>query len=522
MPVLWGSWTHPLYVSGKRPRPSVSEGASARVSWGGTQLQVPVLLDSGSDANFICPTLFRCLGIPTVPLTSPMRPCAITGVQLEEVQRATVPIKVLISGNHQEEIVLLVMSSLRVPLVLGRLWMRKHNPRWTGAEDSSLGGVPSATPPVCSQQHGHGPRPPRQPAPPRTPSSVLSQYHDLGEVFSKSRATSLPPHRAYNCAIDLLTGISPPRGHLFSLSAPERLAMERYIGESLAAGLIRPSASPAGAGFFFVDKKDGTLRPCIDYRGLNTITVKNRYSIPLISPAFSMLQKACFFTKLDLWNAYHLVRIKEGDEWKTKFNTPRGHYEYLVMPFGLTNAPAVFQALVNDILRDVINHHVFVYLNDILVFSETLEEHVAHVRLVLQRLLENRLYTKAEKCEFHRSTIQFLGFVVSRGKITMDPSKTEAVMSWPTPTNRRELQRFLGFSNFYLRFIRGFSSTVQPLTALTSTKVLFRWTPEADTAFTALKTRFSTAPILVMPNPEVQFILEVDASDTGAGGMLSQ
>ena len=128
-----------------------------------------------------------------------------------------------------------------------------------------------------------------------------------------------------------------------------------------------------------------------------------------------------------------------------------------MMLFGLTNAPVVFQALVNDVLRDVINHNVFVYLDDIdiLVFSETLEEHIAYIRLVLQQLLENRLYAKAEKCEFHRSTVQFLSFVVSRGRITMDPSKTKAVMSWPTPTDRRELQRFLGFSNFYRRFIRG-------------------------------------------------------------------
>ena len=233
-----------------------------------------------------------------------------------------------------------------------------------------------------------------------------SQYHDLGEFYNKSRATSLPPHDAYDCAINLLAGTSPPRGCLFSLSAPERLAMERYIGESLAAGLIHPSSSPAGADFFFVGKKDGTLWTFIDYRGLNTITVKNRYPIPLISSVFSTLQKARFFTKLDLRNAYHLVRIKEGDEWKTAFNTPRGHYEYLVMPFGLTNAPAVFQALVNDVLRDIINRNVFMYLDDIPVFSETLEEHVAYVRLVLQRLLENRLYAKAEKCEFHRSTAQ--------------------------------------------------------------------------------------------------------------------
>ena len=193
-------------------------------------------------------------------------------------------------------------------------------------------------------------------------------------------------------------------GSSLRLSGP---VLQRYIGESLAAGLIRLSSSPAGAGFFFVGKNDGSLRPCINYRRLNAITVKNRYPIPN-------------FMKLDLRNAYHLVRIREGDEWKTAFNTPRGHYEYMVMPFGLTNGPAVFQALINDVLRDVINRNVFVYLDNILVFSETLEEHVAHVRLVLQRLLENRLYAKAGKCEFHRSTVQFLGFGVSRGRIAMD------------------------------------------------------------------------------------------------------
>ena len=182
------------------------------------------------------------------------------------------------------------------------------------------------------------------------------------------------------------------------------------------------------------------------------------------------------------------------------------------MPFGLTNAPAVFQALV---LRDVINRYVFIYLDDILIFSESMGEHVTHVHLVLQRLLENRLFTKAEKCEFHRSTVQFLGFVVARGKLEMDPSKT-----WPRPTNRKELQRYLGFANFYRRFIRGFSSTVRPLTALTSTKVSFLWSPEAELAFTELKTQLSTAPILIMPNSEEQFIVEVDTSDTGA--VLSQ
>lgn len=220
-----------------------------------------------------------------------------------------------------------------------------------------------------------------------------------------------------------------------------------------------------------MSKKDKVLRPCIDYRGLNEVTVKNRYPLPLISSAFELLQGATIFSKLDLRNAYHLVRIREGDEWKTDFNTPSGQYEYLVMPFGLTNAPAVFQALVNDILRDLLNVCVFVYLDDILIFSKSRQEHVVHVRQVLQRLLENRLFVKAEKCEFHVSEVSFLGFVINAGEIQMDPYKTKAVTDWPTPSTCKELQRFLGFANFYRRFIRNYSSVAALLIALTSQKV---------------------------------------------------
>lgn len=199
--------------------------------------------------------------------------------------------------------------------------------------------------------------------------------------------------------------------------------MEKYITESLTAGIIRPSSSPIAAGFFFVEKKDKSLRPCIDYRGLNNITVKNKYPLPLLTSAFELLHGATIFTKLDLRNAYHLVRIREGDEWKTAFNTHLGHYEYLVMPFVLTNAPAVFQALVNDVLRDFINHSVFVYLDDILIFSRSVAEHECQVRQVLLRLLENRLFIKAEKCEFHVNTVSFLGYIIDRGNLKANPAR---------------------------------------------------------------------------------------------------
>ena len=240
----------------KRQHPSVSEG----ISWEETQVQVPVLLDSGSDASFICPNLVRRMCIPTVPLAVPLRPCALTGIPLEEVRRATTPVKVLISGNHQEEMVFHVISSPRIPLVLGRPWMRTYNPQVDWSQGIITGWSPRChTSCLLSAAEPFSTTPLRTTASPDL-TTVPSEYHDLREVFSKSRATSLPPHRSYDCAIDLLSGTSPHRGHLFSLSAPEHLAMEKYIGESLAAGLIRPSSSPAGAGFFFVGKKDRSLR----------------------------------------------------------------------------------------------------------------------------------------------------------------------------------------------------------------------------------------------------------------------
>ncbi|CAM4349732.1 unnamed protein product [Leuciscus chuanchicus] len=320
-------------------------------------------------------------------------------------------------------------------------------------------------------------------------TGVPEEYHDLRAVFSRSRVTSLPPHRPYDCSIDLLPGAFPPR---------------------------------AGAGFFFVKKKDGSLRPCIDYRGLNEITVKNRYPLPLMASAFELLQGAKVFTKLDLRNACHLIRIKEGDEWKTAFNTPLGHFEYRVLPFGLVNAPAVFQALINDVLRDMLNVFVFVYLDDILIFSPSLQVHVQHVRRVLQRLLENRLFVKAEKCTFHAHSVTFLGSVISAEGISMDPAKVQAVTEWPIPESRVALQRFLGFANFYRRFIRNFSQVAAPLSALTSVKSSFKWSESAQRAFDQLKHLFTTAPILVTPDVSKQFIVEVDASEVGVGGVLSQ
>uniref|UniRef100_A0A8C6KJR4 Gypsy retrotransposon integrase-like protein 1 n=1 Tax=Nothobranchius furzeri TaxID=105023 RepID=A0A8C6KJR4_NOTFU len=480
------------------------------------------LIDSGCEQNLIDTNFASQCKFKAVPLSSPIRVSALDGNPLPLITHKTEPVKLIISGNHVETLSFLLFPIKQSPIVLGFNWLQRHNPslNWHNLRVDSWSSfchssclqsalLPNSAP--FSQTEGET----------SDLSHVPDIYHDLNQVFNKHKASCLPPHRPYDCAIDLLPGAPLPSSRLYNISRPEREAMETYIKESLSAGLIRPSSSPLGAGFFFVSKKDGSLRPCIDYRGLNQISVRNKYPLPLISSTFDLMQNATVFTKLDLRNAY-LVRIRQGDEWKTAFQTPLGHYEYLVMPFGLTNAPAVFQAMINDVLCDFINRFVFVYLDDILIFSDTLAEHHKHVRMVLQRLLENRLYVKAEKSEFHRSSITFLGYIFEGGQVRTDPDKIKAVLNWPTPENRKQLQRFLGFANFYRRFIKNYSQTASPLTALTSTKSKFEWTLEASHAFTALKNLFASAPILIQPDPQKQFILEVDASDTGAGAVLSQ
>ncbi len=239
--------------------------------------------------------------------------------------------------------------------------------------------------------------------------------------------------------------------------------------------------------------------------------------------ALEQLHTARYFTKLDLRSAYNLIRIREGDEWKTAFSTTSGHYEYRVMPFGLANSPSVFQAFVNDIFRDMLSQFVIVYINDILIYSDSLDTHVKHVRAVLKRLIQHQLYAKIQKCEFHQTQISFLGYVINFEGVTMDDSKVQAVLNWPKPTTVKELQRFLGFANFYWRFIRNFSMVAAPLTSLLQGgKQRLNWMQASEQSFRQLKERFTSAPILHHPSPDLEFTVEVDASNTGVGPVLSQ
>ncbi len=429
----------------------------------GEDIETTALIDSGAVGNFIDSAFSKTHRIPLVACESRLAVAALDGRPLGSgrIQFTTEDLSLCTGAFHTETIRLFVFQSPQTPIILGLPWLEKHNPTisWPDKQITQWSeGCRQRCLDLTLQRGGE--------VTALSTHRLPVEYHDLIEAFSKTKASQLPPHRSNDCAIELQPNSHPPRGWVFPLSQPESEAMRSYIEEELAKGFIRLSTSPASAGFFFVKKKDGGLRPCIDYRSLNDLTVKFRYPLPLVPAALEQLRTAKYFTKLDLRNAYNLIRIREGDEWKTAFSTTSGHYEYLVMPFGLVNSPSVFQAFVNDVFRDMLNCWVIVYIDDILIYSDSYEDHVKQVRSVLQRLLTHQLYAKIEKCEFHQTTVSFLGYVISSGGVAMEDKKVQAVIDWPQPVTLKELQRFLGFANFYRRFIRNFSTVAAPMTSM--------------------------------------------------------
>ena len=353
-------------------------------------------------------------------------------------------------------------------------------------------------------------------------SKIPAAYHHHLPLFTKQAADKLPPHRYIDHAIELLPDSKPPFGPMYQMSDLELQALKKFLKENLDKGFIQPSTSPAASPVLFVKKADGGLRFCVDYRALNAITKKNAYPLPLINESLRAISAGKVYTKLDLRSAYNLIRIKSGDEWLTAFRTRYGLYEFLVMPFGLTNAPATCQTFVNDVLREFLDIFVVVYLDDILIYSSSPEEHVGHVNKVLDKLAAAGLYVKGEKCEFNTTQTSFLGFIISPDSLQMDPQKIQAVTEWKTPRTVRQLQSFLGFANFYRRFIEGYSRVVKPLTQLCSTKVKFHWDAPQQAAFDFLKQAFTSAPILKHFDPTLETVLETDASDRVISGVLSQ
>jgi len=342
-------------------------------------------------------------------------------------------------------------------------------------------------------------------------------------VFAKEDFDILPEHRQWDHAIELIPGSEPKSSKVYPLSLVEQKELDSFLEENLRTGRICPSKSPMAAPVFFIKKKDGSLRLVQDYRALNSMMVKNKYPLPLISELISQLCRARYFTKLDVRWGFNNVRIKPGDEWKAAFWTNRGLFEPLVMFFGMTNSPATFQTMMNDIFQDLIAEGIMVvYLDDILIFTRTEEEHAKAIRQVLQVLQEHKLFLCLEKYEFCKEQIEYLGLVISENEVSMDPVKVAGVREWPTPENKMDIQAFLGFINFYRRFIRDFSAKARPLFDLTRSKQVWTWSGREQTAFEDLKMAVTTAPVLMSPQDSEPFRVEADSSDFATGAVLSQ
>ncbi|GJY19770.1 putative reverse transcriptase domain-containing protein [Tanacetum coccineum] len=344
---------------------------------------------------------------------------------------------------------------------------------------------------------------------------------DFPEVFPDD-LLGLPLVREIEFRIDLIPGASPVVRSPYRLAPSEMLELSNQLKELQEKGFIRPSHSPWGAPVLFVKKKDGSMRMCIDYRELNKLTIKNRYPLPRIDDLFDQLQGACCFSKIDLRSGYHQLRVREEDIPKTAFRTRYGHFEFTVMPFGLTNAPAIFMDLMNRVCKPYLDKFVIVFIDDILIYSKSEEEHEVHLKTILDLLKKEKLYAKFSKCEFWLQEVQFLGHVVNRDGIHVDLSKVESVKNWKTPESPTEIRSFLGLAGYYRRFIKNFSKIAKPLTLLTQKNKAYVWGDKQDEAFQILKEKLCNAPVLALPDGPDDFVVYCDASKQGFGCVLMQ
>ncbi|QRV80264.1 Retrotransposable element Tf2 protein [Ceratobasidium sp. AG-Ba] len=486
---------------------------------------IPTLVDSGSSKNFLDINFAKNNNIPLTPLVNPRTVVAIDGKELPNKIKNKTTLEVEIEG-WTFDVTFFVMDLGDTDMILGLDWLQDADPdiNWKTLEISWKG------------------RPLTAKAGKEIPA-IPEEFMEFIDVFSEELFKKLPEHRSFDCNIDFVEGSDLPKpAKVYPLSPIESRTIKEFIDQELADGKIRPSKSPIASPCFFVKKKDGSLRLVTDYWKINNITIPDQFPMPLQVELVDQVKNAKIYSKLDLRWGFNNIRIKEGDEWKTAFRTAYGIYEYLVMPFGLKNAPAVLQRMMNDIFRHLLGVTVVVYMDDILIFSEKEEDHAEHVKEVLKILRENNLYAKLSKCKFFVKEVIFLGLVITPEGISMEEEKIKAIMEWGAPRKIKEVQAFLGFVNFYRRFIAEFSkiarplhrdvsgdgtrrnsgTTSLPLHDLTKRDIKFEWTQECQQAFEEIKKRVSQDPVLIHPDPDKPFILETDVSGIAIGAILSQ
>ncbi|KAL0549281.1 hypothetical protein IC582_013762 [Cucumis melo] len=499
-----------------------------------------VLFDSGSSHSFISSAFVSHARLEVEPLhhvlsvSTPSGECMLSK---EKVKACQIEL-----AGHAIEVTLIVLDMLDFDVILGMDWLAANH----ASIDCSRKEVTFNPPSMASFKFkGGGLKSLPQVISAIRASKLLSQgtwgilacvvdireadvslssepvVRDYPDVFPEE-LPGLPPHREVEFAIELEPGTVPISRAPYRMAPAELKELKVQLQELLDKGFIRPSVSPWGAPVLFVKKKDGSMRLCIDYRELNKVTVKNRYPLPRIDDLFDQLQGATVFSKIDLRSGYHQLRIKDEDIPKTAFRSRYGHYEFIVMSFGLTNAPAVFMDLMNRVFREFLDTFVIVFIDDILIYSKTEAEHEEHLRMVLQTLRDNKLYAKFSKCEFWLKQVSFLGHVVSKAGVSVDPAKIEAVTGWTRPSTVSEVRSFLGLAGYYRRFVENFSRIATPLTQLTRKGAPFVWSKACEDSFQTLKQKLVTAPVLTVPDGSGSFVIYSDASKKGLGCVLMQ
>jgi hypothetical protein len=476
-----------------------------------------ILFDSGASHNFISSKFGARVGLIFCHTKGSFMISTPSGKVASNQIVNNAPLKM---GSRNIPTTLILLPLEGMDIILGMDWMKRHG---------VLLDISSRAVEINSPTHGH---------------SVLYLPHsehvnscayamkdicledipavrEYADVFPDD-LPGMPLHRDIEFVIELQPGTAPISKRPYRMPPQELAELKIQLKELLDKGVIRPSASPWGCPTLFVKKKDDSLRLCVDYRPLNAVTIKNKYSLPRIGVLFDQLAGAKIFSKIDLRSGYHQIKIRPCDIPKIAFSTRYGLYEFLVMSFGLTNAPAYFMYLMNSVFMPELDKFVVVFIDDILIYSKNEEEHEEHLRIVLQRLRDHQLYAKFSKCEFWLNTVKFLGHTIFSEGISVDPSKVQEVMDWKPPTSVHQIRSFLGLAGYYRRFIPDFSRIAKPKTELLKKDVRFKWDAKCDEAFHTLRAHLTTSPVLVQPDNSKSYDVYCDASGPGLGCVLMQ
>ncbi len=510
---------------------------------------IKALVDSGATDCFMSENFIRRMKLGKRPLQRPRKIWNIDNMANQAGEITHYIVLNVQTRGIRKTIQFLVMNIGNEDIILGYPWMATFEPQFTwrngvinerelpiilqsvnpfipgkdpiiariAGEDSQIAATTSTELAIKAQQY-------------TKKVEVPKEYQQFAKVFSKQESKRFPPKQAWDHAIEFKKDAPDAVDcKVYPMNHIEDEVVQKFLRDELEKGYIHESKSPYASSFFFIRKKDGKLRPVQDYRKINALTIRNQYPLPLIADLIRDLSNAHIYTKLDVRWGYNNVHIREGDEKKAAFKTRYGLFEPTVMYFGLTNSPATFQTMMNYIYRNVILKHeplgttIHIYMDNIGIATRTnMSDHQRAVHDVLTVAQLHDLYFKPEKCLFHSPSMDYLGVILEKGVTRMDPAKITGVDTWPIPKNATEVWKVLGFFNFYRPFIQDFAFIARPLHKLTRKDQEWRWGPEEQKAFDALKKRVTSEPVLAHAKLDDQFELEVDASGYAVGAVLLQ